>query len=229
MCAHDGARGDPGVLYLESGRTAEGKSGASSQTLCESQERIIKTLAEHLALAVANLNLREKLRLQSIRDPLTKLFNRRYMEESLERELRRSIRRGLPLAVLMIDVDQFKHFNDSFGHEAGDELLRELARLFESQLRAEDIACRYGGEEFMMILPEAPLEAARERAEQLRRAASEFQLQYRGDKLERVSVSIGVSCYPERGTSGEALLRSADQAVYRAKQEGRNRVILGGT
>ena len=118
---------------------------------------MVKTLAEHLALAVANLKLRETLRTQSIRDPLTGLFNRRYMEESLERELRRTIRKKLPLALLMVDVDHFKHFNDTFGHEAGDEILRELARLFQSRLRAEDIACRYGGEEFVLILPDASL------------------------------------------------------------------------
>jgi diguanylate cyclase (GGDEF)-like protein len=127
---------------------------------------------------------------------------------------------------MMIDVDHFKRFNDTFGHEAGDALLRELARLFRSQLRAEDIPCRYGGEEFALILPEAPLEAAGERAEQLRRIAHESHIQHRGNTLERVSISIGVSCYPQHGSTGEALLRSADQALYRAKEEGRDRVVV---
>lgn len=227
MCVPMMAQGETlGVLYLDSGRSEGSQIQASSLSLSESQERMVKTLAEHLALAVANLNMREKLRMQSIRDPLTDLFNRRYMEESLERELRRCIRKKLPLAVMMIDVDHFKRFNDSFGHEAGDEVLRELARLFKAQLRAEDIACRYGGEELTMILPEASLEAARTRAEQLRRTANECQIQHRGSKLERVTVSVGVACYPEHGATGEALLRSSDEALYRAKQEGRDRVIL---
>jgi diguanylate cyclase (GGDEF)-like protein len=215
-----------GVLYLDSGRIEEGKAQAPSPTLSEAQERVIKTLAEHLALAVASLNLRAKLRLQSIRDPLTDLFNRRYMEESLDRELRRSARKKLPLSVMMIDIDHFKSFNDSFGHEAGDELLKELARLFRAQLRAEDIACRYGGEEFAMILPEASLEIACERAEQLRLTASSSDFQYRGSKLGSVTISVGVTCYPGHGTTQEALLRSADQALYRAKEQGRNRVVI---
>jgi diguanylate cyclase (GGDEF)-like protein len=227
MCVPMMAQGETlGVLYLDSGRVIGKQPDTKLAALSESQERMVKTLAEHLALAVANLNLREKLRMQSIRDPLTDLFNRRYMEESLERELRRSTRKKLPLAVMMIDVDHFKRFNDSFGHEAGDALLCELARLFRAQLRAEDIPCRYGGEEFALILPEAPLEAARERAEQLRRIANESHIQHRGNTLERVSISIGVSCYPQHGSTGEDLLRSADQALYRAKEEGRDRVVV---
>jgi diguanylate cyclase (GGDEF)-like protein len=227
MCVPMMAQGETlGVLYLDSGRSEGIEVQDSSLSLSESQERMVKTLAEHLALAVANLNLREKLRMRSIRDPLTDLFNRRHMEESRERGLRRSIRKKLPLAVMMIDVDHFKRFNDSFGHEAGDEVLRELARLFKAQLCAEDVACRYGGEELTMILPEASLETARTRAEQLRRTASECQIQHRGSKLERVTVSVGVACHLEHGATGEALLRSADEALYRAKQEGRDRVIL---
>jgi diguanylate cyclase len=132
-----------GTLYLDTG-------GDQKQTpvkpLTEAQERTIRTLSEHLSLAVANLNLRESLRIQSIRDPLTGLFNRRYMEESLERELRRALRKEAFLSVLMVDIDHFKRFNDTWGHEAGDAVLRELARVFQSQLRAEDIACRYVGE-----------------------------------------------------------------------------------
>jgi diguanylate cyclase (GGDEF)-like protein len=226
MCVPMMAQGETlGVLYLHNGRATEKKASATPLPLSESQERMVKTLAEHLALAVANLNLRESLRMQSIRDPLTDLFNRRYMEESLERELRRSMRKKLPLALMMVDVDHFKRFNDSFGHEAGDDLLRELARLLRAQLRAEDIPCRYGGEEFALILPEAAMEAALARAEDLRRTANNCQIQHRGTTLDRVSISIGVSCYPQHGTTGETLLRSADRALYRAKEEGRDRVV----
>ncbi len=226
MCVPMVAQGETlGILYLDS-HVGEGKQPSTPLQLSESEQRVVKTLAEHLALAVANLNLRETLRTQSIRDPLTGLFNRRYMEESLERELRRAIRKKLPAAVLMVDVDHFKSFNDTFGHEAGDEVLRELARLFQSRLRAEDIACRYGGEEFMLILPEASLEAGQERAEQFRQAAKNSQIQYRGKTLEHISISVGLSCYPQHGTTGEALLRAADAALYRAKDEGRDRIVV---
>jgi diguanylate cyclase (GGDEF)-like protein len=227
MCVPMMAQGETlGVLYLDSGRAKEEQAKSKRLSLSESDERTVKTLAEHLALAVANLNLRETLRMQSIRDPLTDFFNRRYMEESLERELRRAMRKKLPLAVMMVDVDNFKRFNDTFGHEAGDVLLRELAHLLRAQLRAEDIPCRSGGEEFALILPEAPVEAARERAEHLRRTANESQIEHHGKTLGRVSISVGVSCYPQHGTTGEVLLRSADRALYRAKEEGRDRVIV---
>lgn len=227
MCVPMAAQGETlGVLYLDGGKSGGLQSAARFQRLSESEERMVKTLAEHLALAVANLNLRETLRTQSIRDPLTGLFNRRYMEESLERELRRAIRKKFPLAVLMVDVDHFKRFNDTFGHEAGDEILRELAHLFQSQVRAEDIVCRYGGEEFILILPEVSLEAARERGERFREAAKSTQILYRGKTLERLTISVGLSGCPQHGTTGETLLRIADAALYRAKEEGRDRVVV---
>lgn len=130
----------------------------------------MKMFTEHLALAVANLNLRESLRTQAIRDPLTVLFNRPYMEESLDREFRRSLRRESPLTILIIDIDHFRQLSDSHGYEAGDAVLRELAKLFQAQLRVEDIASRYGGEEFLLISPETDIAAARECGERLRQA-----------------------------------------------------------
>jgi len=184
------------------------------------------TLAENAALALANLNLREILRMQSVREPLTGLYNRRYMEESLERELRRSTRKKSPLGVMMLDVDHFKRLNDTFGHEAGDAVLRTLANLFRTQLRGEDVVCRYGGEEVTMILPEASLEATRQRAERLRDAAKHAVVEFRGQWLEAVTLSIGVSSFPENGPTVEALLRTADSALYRAKDEGRDRVVV---
>ncbi len=227
ICVPMMAQGETlGVLYLDSGIRDAASAISRFQPLSESQERMVKTLAEHLALAVANLNLRESLRKQSIRDPLTDLFNRRYMEESLERELRRSIRKEHPLALMMVDVDHFKQFNDSFGHEAGDVLLQELARLFHNQLRAEDIACRYGGEEFTLILPEAPLESAAERAEQICRVARITEVQYRGKLLPNFSISIGLACYPQHGSTRDALLQAADRALYQAKQDGRDRSVV---
>lgn len=227
MCLPMMAQGETlGVLYLDSGKKETDRNESAFRPLSDSEHRMVKTLAEHLALAVANLNLRETLRAQSIRDPLTGLFNRRYMEESLERELHRSIRKKAPLTVVMVDIDHFKRFNDTFGHEGGDAVLREVARIFRTQLRADDIACRYGGEEFTLILPEAPLEVVRERADHLRQAVKETQVQERGRVLDKVSISIGIASYPQHGTTAEALLGVADMALYRAKEEGRDRVVV---
>jgi diguanylate cyclase len=208
-----------GFLYLDTGID---NKPSGTKPLTESQERIVRTLAEHLSLAVANLNLRETLRIQSIRDPLTGLFNRRYMEESLERELRRALRKELFLSVLMVDIDHFKMFNDTWGHEAGDAVLRELAALFQKQLRVEDIACRYGGEEFLLVLPEADLEAARKSAERLLNGVRSMQITHYGKVLKDMTISIGIAGYPAHATTPESLIHAADAALYRAKETGRN-------
>ncbi len=209
-----------GVLYLQS---QTGSKGAA-RLRDEGTQRLARTMAEQISLALANIRLRETLRRQSIRDPLTGLFNRRYMEETLERELRRGQRGGCPMGVIMGDLDHFKHFNDSFGHDAGDVLLRELGHLMQTTFRTEDIVCRYGGEEFALILPEASLEETHQRAEHLREAAKRLRVIHRGQVLGPVTLSLGVAAYPEHGAVGEALLRSADAALYRAKAEGRDRV-----
>jgi diguanylate cyclase (GGDEF)-like protein len=170
--------------------------------------------------------LREVLRTQSIRDPLTNLYNRRYMEESLDRELSRAVRKHTPLSLMLIDVDHFKRFNDTFGHEAGDIVLRSLGHLLQSQLRSEDIVCRFGGEEFVVILPDAPLDGARQRGEQLREATKELITEFRGQTLGRVTLSIGISTFPAHGGTGATLVEAADAALYRAKKEGRDCVVL---
>ena len=193
----------------------------------ESKQRLALTVAEHTALALANLKLRENLRTQSIRDPLTGLFNRRYMEESLERELHRLARRRRGLGLIMLDLDHFKSFNDSLGHEAGDTLLRELGHFLQSRTRQEDIACRYGGEEFTLILPEASLEVTRQRAERLREDVKQLNVQYLGQILPPVTLSQGVVAFPEHGWTATTLLRAADAALYLAKGEGRDRVVVG--
>ena len=126
----------------------------------------------------------------------------------------------------MLDVDHFRDFNDTFGHEAGDSVLRSLGNLFRAQFRGEDIICRYGGEEFIIILPEASLEQTQQRAEQVREAAKKDLVQLRGQSLGAVSLSIGISSFPVNGVSGEALVRAADEALYRAKEEGRDRVVV---
>jgi diguanylate cyclase (GGDEF)-like protein len=182
--------------------------------------------AEQLAQALANLRLRESLRDLSVRDPLTGLFNRRYLAESLGREMARSKRRGLPLTVMMMDLDHFKAFNDNYGHSAGDAVLVAFARLLHNNFRSEDIACRLGGEEFIMIMPEMDRTVALRRAEEMLGATMAIQLVHEGRELPPITVSIGLAMQPEDGTLPEELMKAADQAVYRAKAAGRNRVCF---
>lgn len=227
LCVPMVAQGDAfGVLYLQSNLSAVDAGGPGGEEPEQSKRTLAMTMAEHLALALSNLRLRETLRLQSIRDPLTGLFNRRYMEESLEREIRRASRNGGSLGVIMLDVDHFKQFNDTFGHGAGDTLLRELSTLFKSRIRGGDIACRYGGEEFALILPDASLNDTRLRAEHLREEAAHLDVQYRGQVLRNVTLSLGVAAFPEHESHSDALLQAADAALYRAKAEGRDRVVI---
>jgi diguanylate cyclase (GGDEF)-like protein/PAS domain S-box-containing protein len=183
-------------------------------------------VAEQIGMALANLQLREKLRNQSIRDPLTGLFNRRYAEETLTRELHRATRGGQSLAVLAIDVDHFKRFNDAFGHEVGDQVLRELGALLARSIRGGDVASRIGGEELLVILPDAQLEGAMARAEQIRSGVSQLQIRHLDRPIGPITVSIGVAVFPQHGQVSEVLLRGADAALYRAKHQGRNRVVV---
>ncbi|MBM4300410.1 MAG: diguanylate cyclase [Deltaproteobacteria bacterium] len=208
-----------GVLHLRSGPPAE----AQTPALAAVKDQLALTVAEDLALALANLKLRETLRSQAIRDSLTGLFNRRYLEETMERELNRVKRQGISLGVIMMDLDHFKLYNDTFGHNAGDELLSALGILLKSHIRGEDIACRYGGEEFLLILPGTSMEIALERAESLRQAVKELHQRHHG--LKPATLSLGVAVYPDHGDTGVQLIRSADAALYRAKQAGRDRVM----
>ena len=185
---------------------------------------LVQAAAEQLSMALHNLALQDRLRIQSIRDPLTGLFNRRYLEESLARELARCERRGLPLSLMMLDVDHFKAFNDLHGHPGGDALLAGFGQMLGARARAEDIACRYGGEEFTLILPEASLEQARARAEEIAAAVRAMRVEHLGRELPQVTASIGVSSFHGGKDNAEALLRRADEALYRAQREGRNRV-----
>jgi diguanylate cyclase (GGDEF)-like protein len=205
-----------GVLYL---------AQPGQERMTEAKQRLAVAMAEHIAMALSNLKLHETLRSQSIRDPLTNLFNRRFMEESLELELRQAVRNQRPLGVIMVDLHRFKHFNDTYGHEAGDTLLRELGNRLQSNIRAEDIACRYGGEEFMLILPEGSVEVTRQRAEALREGIRNLAITHRGQPLSPITASLGVAIFPEHGQTVEALLRAASVAVYRAKKEGGDRVV----
>ncbi|HYM78022.1 MAG TPA: diguanylate cyclase [Candidatus Dormibacteraeota bacterium] len=192
----------------------------------DSEMLVAGTFGEQVGLSVSNLRLREALRSQSIRDPLTSLFNRRYLEEMMERETRRAVRAEHGLGVLMLDLDHFKRFNDTYGHDAGDTVLRETAAFLVKSVRAEDIVCRYGGEEFVVILPMADLKATHARAERIRSKLREMIVLHQGQSVGMITVSIGVGALPEHGTAPKALLEAADGALYRAKNEGRDRVAV---
>ncbi|HJU07645.1 MAG TPA: diguanylate cyclase [Rhodanobacteraceae bacterium] len=197
-----------------------------SDTAPDSGSReLLLTTSDQLALAITNLRLQQSLREQSIRDPLTGLFNRRYLEASLPRELARAERRKTQLALLMLDLDHFKRYNDRHGHDAGDALLAQFGTALNQLCRGEDIPCRYGGEEFTVVLVDIDARHARERAEAIRTATSQLELRHRGQRLPAPSVSIGLALYPNDGGTPEELKRVADQALYRAKREGRDRVV----
>lgn len=187
---------------------------------------IAKMFGEQLGLSVANIRLREALRSQAIRDPLTGLYNRRYLEEMMERETRRAVRAEHGLGVLMLDLDHFKKFNDTFGHEAGDTVLRETAAFLLKSVRAEDIVCRFGGEEFVVILPVADLKTTQARAERIRSRLRELSVVHQGKTIGPITVSIGVAELPQHGTTYKELLEAADAALYRAKAHGRDRIIV---
>jgi diguanylate cyclase (GGDEF)-like protein/PAS domain S-box-containing protein len=195
-------------------------------SLGDGRQQLAITVAEHVALALANLRLRERLRNQSVRDPLTDLFNRRYLEEALRLEERRAARSERGLALMMLDIDHFKSFNDQFGHDAGDLVLREFGRLLRSQIRGGDIACRFGGEEFTLILPEITPADALARAEQIRVAVAGMRLSLRGQPLGGLTCSIGVAVYPNHASTIDECLSAADRALYQAKALGRNRAVL---
>jgi len=225
LCLPLAAQGESlGVLYL--GTSA---GGARDGTVWEGKQQIAQTVAEQLGLAVANLKLRETLRNQSIRDPLTGLFNRRYMEETLERELRRAERNQRPLSVVMLDLDRFKGFNDTFGHDAGDVVLAEFGRLVRNSVRGADVVCRYGGEEFVLILPDATAEDSLRRVEQLRLATAQLYVKHREQSIGAPSFSGGIAVFPANGDKVEDLLRAADTALYRAKTMGRSRILIAET
>lgn len=168
--------------------------------------------------------LQSKLREQAIRDSLTRLFNRRYLEETLDRELSRAAREKYPVCIIMIDLDHFKRVNDTYGHEAGDLVLKAISDALSEQSRRGDFACRYGGEEFVVVMPNIDLVTAYERAENLRQSLTLLRVPYKHHSLS-VTISMGIACYPENGQTREAILRAADQAMYAAKQAGRDHIL----
>ena len=225
FCAPLVARGRTlGLLYIEQGNY----SGSIAHTQVENkyEEHIAATAAKLSALSLANIKHHESLKNFAIYDSLTGLFNRRYMEETLKREISRVTRNKEPLGLIMIDIDHFKQFNDTYGHTAGDMLLKSIGDFFRDGIRREDIACRYGGEEFVLILPGSSLENTFRRAEQLHDDIKRVRVRHRGGFISSVQVSMGVVVFSEHGNSAELLLESADKALYKAKSLGRNRIVV---
>lgn len=206
-----------GLLHIS------GTSGGGDEDV-----QLVEAIAEQLSLAMINLQLRESLRVQSLRDPLTGLYNRRYLEENMQREVQRCTRRGLPLSVIMLDVDHFKRFNDQHGHAAGDALLAGIAQTLQAHTRSEDIVCRYGGEEFTVVMPETGSEDAQRRAEEIRRAIAATTVMHLRQTLGPTTASMGVASFPADGATPAELIELADAALYRAKADGRNRIVVHG-
>lgn len=227
LCVPMMARGETlGILHLQYVQSENLSAHMPLEDWRQTQQQFASAVAGQMALSLASLRLREALRDQSIRDPLTGLFNRRFMQESLDRELQRAVRKSRPLAVIFLDLDHFKRFNDIYGHDAGDTLLQQMADLFRGYFRRDDVICRYGGEEFAIVLPESTVENAATRMAELADRARSLIVLHEGKRLDTVTFSTGIAAFPEHGSSPSALLRSADQALYRSKSDGRDRVTI---
>ena len=211
-----------GMFHLEIGQPHPGAPEDARVARIEAKKRLATTVTEQFGLALANLKLRELLRTQSIRDQLTGLFNRRYMEESFVREIHRAQRQGSTLGIIMGDLDHFKKINDTYGHEEGDVILRNVGAILQKSIRQDDIACRYGGEEFTVIMPSASRAIVLQRAEQIRERIK----RHVSVKQEPVTISLGMALFPEDGQSAETLLNAADAALYQAKERGRDQVAV---
>ena len=213
-----------GLLHL---RTKPYVVGEIGRPMMAEWQDIAVLFSEYLSLSIANIKLWEKLTDQAIRDPLTGLFNRRFMEDNIQREILRAARKQTKIGIVMADIDHFKNFNDAHGHKAGDELLVKLAGFFKGNIRGSDIACRLGGEEFVLILPESSAEDTYKRVENLREEVKNMKVYFNDQLLPPISLSMGIATYPDHGLELNELTRVADVALYRAKDQGRDKVISG--
>jgi diguanylate cyclase (GGDEF)-like protein/PAS domain S-box-containing protein len=230
LCIPIIARGETiGILHWRFAPRANALPDRAENPVAEYRQRLAKTVAEQLALALANVQLHETLRSQASQDPITGLANRRSMETALRREVHRSTRRGTKLGIVMLDLDHFKDVNDKFGHEAGDAALREVGAFLARSCRGEDVVCRFGGEEFLLVLPDCSLQDVVARAEEIRNGIGDLVVEHRGRRLRNLTASVGVALCPEHGSSPEAIVRAADAALYRSKDLGRNRVTVSST
>jgi diguanylate cyclase (GGDEF)-like protein/PAS domain S-box-containing protein len=190
------------------------------------QQQFFVTVSEVIKLSLSNIKLREELREQAIRDPLTGLYNRRYLEESLAHELYRSQRQKGQLCVAMIDLDEFKQVNDSLGHGAGDSVLRHVSRILRENLRNSDILCRYGGDEFLLVLTDSSLDDTRQRLDQIRILIKGQAIRYGENLIGPVTVSIGIAAAKEHSFVAREIIHAADEALYAAKQVGNNQIFI---
>ena len=214
-----------GLLHIRFD-TAHDAAEEFKESVWDEREQLMVTAAEYLGLALVNLRLRMALQQQSIRDPLTGLFNRRFLEETLTREIRRAQRNHTAVSVLMLDIDHFKMFNDRYGHAAGDIVLREFGGVLNDSIRGADVAARYGGEEFTVLLSETSAADAQKKAQKLLDRVKALRLAFNGIDVGVISMSIGIAVCPDHGEHVEDLLRAADAALYAAKQAGRDRVEM---
>ena len=189
-------------------------------------KKLAQMCAEQISMAIANVRMRDQLHDQSVRDPLTGLFNRRHMTDQLRKLISRSQASGSTVSLLAVDVDHFKKFNDNHGHDAGDMVLRAVGSVLQQSCDGDEIACRMGGEEFTLILPDSSPADVLARAEKLRKAVEDIAVRYGEKTLPRITISLGVAHYPTHGTMPQDLMRAADDALYDAKARGRNQVRL---
>jgi diguanylate cyclase (GGDEF)-like protein/PAS domain S-box-containing protein len=225
LCVPMTAQGEAiGILHLQRRPSGTGPLDAPRESLTESKQHLAQAVAELIALALANLKLRETLRIESSRDPLTGLFNRRYLEETLERELRRATRKQRPLGVILLDLDDFNGFNDAHGHDAGDALLHEAGGFLQKHIRGEDVVGRYSGEEFVLLMPEASLEVTRQRADKIREEFQQLTVEHRGELLKGGALSAGVVVSPEHVATVEAIMQAAAEDLARVRAEARERI-----
>jgi diguanylate cyclase (GGDEF)-like protein len=208
-------------MFLQTATHLWQKRRLADQVLVVGADITARKQLEH-QLQQANVLLQE----QAIRDPLTGLHNRRYLDKILPCELHRAERAGQPVGVIMLDIDHFKRFNDTYGHDAGDTVLRAVGTFLQQHTRGADIACRYGGKELTLVLPGASLAATQQRAEELRAGIQSLGVKHDGQALAQVTISLGVAVFPEHGVSADDIIRAADQALYEAKHSGRNCVVV---
>lgn len=187
---------------------------------------LAETVAKHMSLALANLKLRDTLNYLRLHDPLTKLYNRHYLEEYLEREIRHSEHHLLPLGIILVHVNYFEHFNDRLGHAAENHLLREMGMLLPSQIRPSDIACRYRGDEFLILLPGTSLEITQQQAEQLQQSIKQWNSEYKEQNISSISISCGIANSSGHELTAKAVLRAVNSALSSAKEQGCDRVVI---
>jgi diguanylate cyclase (GGDEF)-like protein len=221
ICIPMSAHGDTvGILHLMGHRLT---TSDHTRRLTQAKRSLGVAVAEQIALAITNIELRERLRLQALRDPLTSLLNRRFVEEWIDREAARADRTGRPFGVIMADVDHFKAINDIHGHDSGDHMLKAVADAIRGALRAGDMPCRYGGEEFLILMTDVDAETLAARADLIRKRVAAIRIDHRGTPMPGITLSVGIALYPDHGATASDVVEAADAALYSAKRAGRDR------